>query len=213
MKITDFNAIPQAPADDDVMAIEVGGVTYKVSKSVLASAILAQIGGDPVTVAHGGTGLTASPSMQTNLASTSAANVMQASPRPGVTGTLPVANGGTGLTASPSMLTNLGSTSAANVMQASPRPGVTGTLPVANGGTGATTTAAAKAALGIVNNATIDFQVMKPSATTQMLSLVGTVANSNNQYYGHRVGLGISNTSLFLWDFTDQRTIWTITAG
>ena len=50
-------------------------------------------------VANGGTGLTASPSMLTNLASTSAANVMAASPRPGVTGTLGVANGGTGQTA------------------------------------------------------------------------------------------------------------------
>ena len=47
-------------------------------------------------IANGGTGLSASPSMLTNLASTSAANVLQASPRPGVTGTLPIANGGTG---------------------------------------------------------------------------------------------------------------------
>ena len=49
-------------------------------------------------VANGGTGLTSSPSMLTNLASTTAANVLAASPRPGVTGTLPVANGGTGAT-------------------------------------------------------------------------------------------------------------------
>lgn len=51
-----------------------------------------------LAVARGGTGLTASPSMLTNLGSTSAANVLQASPRPGVTGTLPIANGGTGNT-------------------------------------------------------------------------------------------------------------------
>lgn len=49
-------------------------------------------------VAHGGSGLSSSPSMLTNLGSTTAANVMQASPRPGVTGTLPVGNGGTGQT-------------------------------------------------------------------------------------------------------------------
>ena len=36
--------------------------------------------------------------MLVNLASTSAANVFQASPRPGVTGTLGVGNGGTGKT-------------------------------------------------------------------------------------------------------------------
>ena len=53
--------------------------------------------GDPVTVDHGGSGLTASPSILTNLASTNAVNVMQASPRPGVTGVLALANGGLGV--------------------------------------------------------------------------------------------------------------------
>lgn len=51
---------------------------------------------DIVSIAGGGTGLTSSPSMLTDLGSTSAANVLQVSPRPGVTGILPVANGGTG---------------------------------------------------------------------------------------------------------------------
>lgn len=51
---------------------------------------------DIVSIAGGGTGLTSSPSMLTDLGRTSAANVLQASPRPGVTGILPVANGGTG---------------------------------------------------------------------------------------------------------------------
>lgn len=51
---------------------------------------------DIVSIAGGGTGLTSSPSMLTNLGSTAAANVLQASPRPGVTGILPIANGGTG---------------------------------------------------------------------------------------------------------------------
>lgn len=51
-----------------------------------------------VSVSHGGTGLTTSPSMLTNLGSTTAANVLQASPRPGITGTLPIAHGGTGNT-------------------------------------------------------------------------------------------------------------------
>ena len=49
-------------------------------------------------VARGGTGLTASPSLLVNLASTSAASVLTASPRPGITGTLPVSHGGTGAT-------------------------------------------------------------------------------------------------------------------
>ena len=52
----------------------------------------------PLPIASGGTGLTASPSMLTNLGSTTAANVLQASPRPGITGTLGIAHGGTGMT-------------------------------------------------------------------------------------------------------------------
>ena len=47
-------------------------------------------------IAQGGTGLTSSPSMLTNLGSTSAANVLASSPRPGITGTLAIGHGGTG---------------------------------------------------------------------------------------------------------------------
>lgn len=61
-----------------------------------------------VPVADGGTGMTSNPSMLTNLSSTSAASVFQASPRPGVTGTLPVANGGTGATTVDAARSNLG---------------------------------------------------------------------------------------------------------
>lgn len=38
MQISELTTIPQAPADADVMAIEVNGVTYKVSKQALAAA-------------------------------------------------------------------------------------------------------------------------------------------------------------------------------
>ena len=69
--------------------------------------------GSAIGVAYGGTGLTASPSMLINLGSTSAANVLQASPRPGVTGTLAVANGGTGATTAAGALKNLGLTATA----------------------------------------------------------------------------------------------------
>ena len=62
-------------------------------------------------VSHGGTGLTANPSMLVNLGSVSASNVLASSPRPGVTGTLPVSHGGTGATApGVDMLRNLGIT-------------------------------------------------------------------------------------------------------
>lgn len=47
MQINQLPTIPQAPANADVLAIEVGGVTYKVSKSALASAILGTIDSAP----------------------------------------------------------------------------------------------------------------------------------------------------------------------
>ena len=62
-------------------------------------------------VARGGTGVTANPSMLTNLGSTTAASVFAASPRPGVTGTLPIANGGTGTTTAAAARTALGAAS------------------------------------------------------------------------------------------------------
>lgn len=80
--------IPKAGQQDMALC---GGATYKVL---------------PIT--GGGTGLTSFPSMLTDLGSTSAANVFQASPRPGVTGTLPVANGGTGATTPEQARKNLG---------------------------------------------------------------------------------------------------------
>ena len=58
-------------------------------------------------IARGGTGLTASPSMLTNLESTTAVNVLQASPRPGITGTLGITNGGTGATTAANAVNNL----------------------------------------------------------------------------------------------------------
>lgn len=48
--------------------------------------------GGTIPVGKGGTGITSNPSMLVNLGSSSAASVFQASPRPGVTGTLPLAN-------------------------------------------------------------------------------------------------------------------------
>lgn len=61
-----------------------------------------------LAVARGGTGLTSSPSLLVNLGSTSAVNILAASPRPGVTGTLAIANGGTGATTAARALKNLG---------------------------------------------------------------------------------------------------------
>ena len=61
-----------------------------------------------IPIANGGTGLNTNPSLLVNLASGSAAGVFAASPRPGVTGTLPVARGGTGVTSLDALKTALG---------------------------------------------------------------------------------------------------------
>ena len=69
--------------------------------------------------ARGGTGITSNPSMLVNLASTTADTVFEASPRPGVTGTLPLGNGGTGGTTALTARSNLG---AVNVSYATSSP-------------------------------------------------------------------------------------------
>ena len=72
----------------------------------------ANITSGTLTVARGGTGITANPSMLVNLGSTSAASVFAASPRPGITGTLSIAHGGTGATTAAAARTALGITPA-----------------------------------------------------------------------------------------------------
>lgn len=69
--------------------------------------IINALNSDVAPVNLGGTGLTASPSLLVNLASGAEANVLQASPRPGVTGTLPINKGGTGATDEKSARANL----------------------------------------------------------------------------------------------------------
>ncbi len=54
--------------------------------------------GGTIPVGKGGTGITSNPSMLVNLGSTTADSVFKASPRPGVTGTLPLSHGGLGAT-------------------------------------------------------------------------------------------------------------------
>lgn len=97
----------------------------------------------------GGTGLTSSPSMLVNLGSTTADNILEATPRPGVTGTLPIANGGTGATSAGGARTNLGLQTLSTLSSVPLGSNVTGTLSIAHGGTGATSESAARTALGL----------------------------------------------------------------
>jgi hypothetical protein len=77
----------EALESTDEIPVGRGGVGAKIDYDALAEAILDRIGAGS---------LSASPSLLVNLAAATAADVMQASPRPGVTGVLPIANGGTG---------------------------------------------------------------------------------------------------------------------
>ena len=115
-------------------------------------------------IAKGGSGLSAAPSMLTDLGSTTAAGIFAAAPRPGVTGVLPIANGGTGnSTGNAASATKLKTARSLYVSLATAYNSsspvtfdgsankalpVTGALPIANGGTGKTTAAEAWTALG-----------------------------------------------------------------
>lgn len=198
------------PNQDGIIAPENGG-TGQTSLNATRNAL--GLGDDttqPVPIPSGGTGLNTSPSMLTNLGSTAAASVLQASPRPGVTGTLTVAHGGTGMTTNPSMLTNLGSTTAANVLQTSPRPGITGTLTVAHGGTGLTTNPSMLTNLGSTTAANVLQTSPRPGVTGTLpvanggtgatsasaaRTNLGTVAKAGDTFTGSiRVDRGGSDT-------------------
>jgi len=97
-----------------------------------------------LAVTNGGTGLTAQPSMLTNLGTAAAANVLTATPRPGVTGVLPIANGGTGATTAQGAVSNLFPTS-------NPVPVHFATFNAAHAGHGWTTMQQARVALGLGN--------------------------------------------------------------
>ena len=66
-KIHELTALPSAPATGNVLAIDTGTVTYKIDYDALATAIISNLGGDPVTIAHGGTGATSAADARANL--------------------------------------------------------------------------------------------------------------------------------------------------
>ncbi len=112
--VSDANGHPAVSAVTSTELGYLGGVTSAIQTQINGKAASSHnhaatnITSGTLPVARGGTGLTASPSMLVNLASTSAAGVFAASPRPGITGTLAVANGGTGATSASAARTALG---------------------------------------------------------------------------------------------------------
>lgn len=159
---TVFKASPR-PGVTGILPVANGGTGKNTLQATRNAMGLGNTTG-ALPIANGGSGMTSSPSMLTNLGSTSADNVFKASPRPGVTGTLPAANGGTGQTslqatrnamglgnttgALPAANGGTGQTSLQATRNAMGLGNTTGALPVANGGTGAT----AKGAFGALSN-------------------------------------------------------------
>lgn len=101
-----FNSANQPLASNKILLTEDNWDDYCAPVSHNHSA--ANITSGTLSVARGGTGLAAAPSLLVNLASGSAANVFAASPRPGVTGVLPIGNGGTGAETAAIARENLG---------------------------------------------------------------------------------------------------------
>lgn len=132
--------------------------------------------GTQLGISNGGTGLTSSPSLLVNLGSTSAASVLQATPRPGITGTLGASHGGTGQTSLQATRNAMG------------LGNTTGALPIANGGTGKTTAADARAALGITRgNLTLDSTGCTTHTFFSGLSIAkGGVIGTNTGIFDYR---------------------------
>ena len=65
--IDNLPSLPTNPTTGDELPIERGTTAYKTPYADLADAIIGKIGGDPVTVAHGGTGATTASGARTNL--------------------------------------------------------------------------------------------------------------------------------------------------
>lgn len=67
IQIHELNALSRAPQTGDVLAIDTGTDTAKIDYNALATAIINKLGGDPVTIPHGGTGATTAAGARANL--------------------------------------------------------------------------------------------------------------------------------------------------
>lgn len=76
MIIDNLPAIPSTVTTGDELPIERGTTTYKIDYAALAAAILAKLGGDPVTIEHGGHGQTTAAAGLAALGGVAIANII-----------------------------------------------------------------------------------------------------------------------------------------
>ena len=134
-------------------------------------------------VARGGTGVTANPSMLTNLASTSAASVFATSPRPGVTGTLPIANGGTGATSASAARTALGAAASSHTHSGTQVTGLTASRALVSNSSGQVSVSAVTSTeLGYLDGVTSSVQTQLNGKPGKIITTNGNIGEIFNDY-------------------------------
>ena len=67
MRIKDLEALSGNPTSGQKLAIDTSDGTFQIDYNALANAIISKLGGDPVTVGHGGTGATTAAAARANI--------------------------------------------------------------------------------------------------------------------------------------------------
>ena len=134
-------------------------------------------------VTRGGTGVTANPSMLTNLASTTAASVFATSPRPGVTGTLPIANGGTGATSASAARTALGAAASSHTHSGTQVTGLTASRVLVSNSSGQVSVSAVTSTeLGYLDGVTSSVQTQLNGKPGKIITTNGNIGEIFNDY-------------------------------
>ena len=173
----------------------------------------ANITSGTLAVARGGTGVTANPSMLVNLASTSAASVFAASPRPGVTGTLGIANGGTGATTAAAARTALGAAASSHTHTGAQVTGLTASRALVSNSSGAVTVSAVTSTeLGYLDGVTssIQTQLNGKAASSHTHKYAGSSSAGGAATVANKINLPVGTT---LFATSSSATFFSATLG
>ena len=164
-------------------------------------------------VARGGTGVTTNPSMLVNLASTSAASVFAASPRPGVTGALGIANGGTGATTASAARTALGAAASSHTHTGAQVTGLTASRALVSNSSGAVTVSTVTSTeLGYLDGVTsaIQTQLNNKAASNHTHNYAGSSSAGGAATVANKINLPVGTT---LFATSSSATFFSATLG